>query len=84
VHNLKLNTNKTKILKFDRHADVLSVEYKDDKIKTSDETTFLGWKLDSGLSWNCHIDYLASGLSAFCHALRVIANSVGVGAAVAA
>ncbi|RVE54679.1 hypothetical protein evm_000800 [Chilo suppressalis] len=75
VNNLKLNSSKTKCVKFTlpnvRQVNT-SLKINDQPVELVDSTKFLGITLDSHLQWDPHIDALSSRLSSAAFAVKKI------------
>lgn len=83
MNNLKLNINKTYLLKYSlRKEPSLVMNYNDELLTSTDCTKFLGIVIDSQLSWKHHIEYLATKISSYTYALRTISRSVSQEAAI--
>lgn len=81
-NNLKLNIDKTNLLKFSlRKEPPLVVNLNNESLTSTDCTKFLGIMIDSQLNWKDHIEYLAPKISSFIYALRTISRSVSEEAA---
>lgn len=80
-HNLTLNLNKTNFLKFTDHEERCQITHQGNILTYIEDTSFLGWRVDSRLSWRQHVDFLATKLSSSCYALRMVARNVGISAA---
>jgi len=52
------------------------VKYEHKNISNSTETKFLGLIIDETLSWNQHIDQVATKLCSVCYALRNLKHAV--------
>jgi hypothetical protein len=72
---LTLNFDKTHYVEF-RSKNYYQVEtivrYEQKDISNSTETEFLGLIIDETLSWNQHIEQIATKLSSACYALRIL------------
>lgn len=81
-NDLKLNVKKTNLMSFGYfRQEPKVIKYKGDELTTVDHVRFLGVTLDCQLNWKNHIDNLSSKISSFSYALRVLASSVDIGAA---
>lgn len=85
-NNLKLNVNKTQIIKFSYlpQNDETILSYNNINISNSNSVKFLGITLDSRLDWKLHVESLTVNMSQYCYALRVVAHFVNVEAALSA
>lgn len=81
-NNLKLNINKTNFIKFTNNENTWQTSYHGNILTGAENASFLGWSIDSHLSWRQHVDFLANKLNSSCYALRMVARNVGVSAAV--
>lgn len=76
-NNLKLNVEKTKIIKFSLRAEKeIEINYNNSVLTSADNAKFLGVVLDGQLRWKAHIDDLCSRMSAFTYALRTISMMI--------
>lgn len=82
-HNLLLNVDKTKLIKFQYSKEQEShIFYNGIDIVTSVRSAcFLGIEVDYRLDWSQHIDTLASKISSYCFALKIIAINIDITAA---
>lgn len=83
-HGLELNISKTQLMLFNNSMQDVEIRCMGNVLTWSDEVSFLGMTLDPSLSWNCHVDHLASKLASFCYSLRVVAKCVSAEAALSA
>ena len=68
-----MNFNKTHYMEFktkNYHQVKTKVKYEHKNISNSTETKFLGLIINETLSWNQHIDQIATKLCSACYALR--------------
>lgn len=85
ANNLKLNVEKTQILIYgNRREHTLSFSYRNTQLMSVDAISFLGIKIDRRIDWKAHIEDLAGNMGRYCHALRVVVESVGGQAALTA
>ena len=83
-NNLKLNIEKTKIVKFSLRPEYeMNVNYDNSTLTSVSCAKFLGVVLDAQLNWKGHIDDLCSKISAFTYALRIIATLISTEAGMA-
>lgn len=83
-NNLKLNIEKTDLLKFSLKKELpLVINYGNQMLTSSEYTRFLGIVIDPQLNWRQHVQYLASKISSYTYALRVITKSINRAAAIA-
>ncbi|GJQ64973.1 hypothetical protein Trydic_g7138 [Trypoxylus dichotomus] len=81
-NNLKLNIQKTNIIKFTfRNNDTISIRFKDQHITSTNNVNFLGVLLDTALSWKDCKHVLTKKLAGMVYALRTISSEVNVEAA---
>jgi hypothetical protein len=76
---LTLNLNKTHCVEFrtkNYYQVKTTVKYEHRDISISTETKFLGLIIDKTLSWNQHIDHIATKLCSACYALRNLKHIV--------
>lgn len=83
-NDMKLNINKTQIMQFSYFKTNLQLSYQNDTLTTCQSSKFLGLHIDSQLNWKDHVEHLASKLSSFCYALRVISRTINIEAALSA
>jgi hypothetical protein len=72
---LVLNFNKTHCVEFrmkNYYEVKTKVTYDHINISNSTETKFLGLIIDETLSWNQHVDQIATNLCSVCYALRIL------------
>lgn len=80
--NLKLNKNKTKLIKFsNHHCENMILTNTTNTLTSANQLLFLGLQLDARLDWKSHIDRLIQNMSSYCFALKTIAKNVSVEAA---
>ena len=75
ANQLTLNYNKTNCLQFTNKNSSnynLKLHYQGNEVKSTLNTKFLGMIIDDCLSWNVHIDQIASKLNTACFAIRTI------------
>jgi len=78
-NSLILNFNKTHYVEFrtkNYYQVKTKVKYEHKNISNSTESKFLGLIIDKTLSWNQHIDHIATKLSSACYALRNLKHIV--------
>ena len=76
---LTLNLNKTHYIEFktkNYYQVQTKVQYEHKDISNSTETKFLGLIIDETLSWNQHIDWIATKLCSACYVLRNLIHIV--------
>lgn len=84
-NDLQLNITKTVCIQFGYYkSEELIINYNNSTLTTQNETKFLGVMIDSQLNWKSHINYLASKISSFNYALRIISQSVTIKASLCA
>lgn len=79
ANNLKLNINKTKIIKFSYpliDEDPLTLHINNFTIKTVESANLLGVELDRRLDWRSHVDKIGKKISSFAYALKVLSCTV--------
>ncbi|XP_048480984.1 uncharacterized protein LOC125489344 [Plutella xylostella] len=79
INGLALNPKKTHLLHFNlagRRGRPLQVTLENETLSQVNETCFLGFRLDSGLFWDAHIDWLCGRLGGACFALSRLAATV--------
>ncbi|CAG9114812.1 unnamed protein product [Plutella xylostella] len=79
INGLALNPKKTHLLHFNlagRRGRPLQVILENETLSQVNETCFLGFRLDSGLFWDAHIDWLCGRLGGACFALSRLAATV--------
>lgn len=84
-NNLLLNVEKTKILMFGAGRQrELGIEFGGGEINPAADLAFLGVTLDERLDWKAHVDLVAGSVARYCYAISIIANNIGVSAALSA
>lgn len=76
-NDLNVNISKTTYMQFlnkNGSKRPLTVLYKDDVIKESDQTTFLGFTLDNKFHWSDHIDKICVKINSYAYALWKLAK----------
>jgi len=76
---LKLNINKTHYVEFrmkNYYQVKTKVKYEHKNISNSTETKFLGLIIDETVSWNQHIDQIATKLCSTCYASRNLKHTL--------
>lgn len=87
MNNLKVNLNKTNYMQFhtDRgNSQNLSIFSENDPIEEVHHTRFLGIIIDCYCNWQKQVDNVCSRISSFIYALRRIARTVSIQAALVA
>lgn len=75
--NLKLNINKTQLINFSyKKKDQLVLSNGNQTLKSTDTIMFLGIGVDSRLDWKFHIDNLASHMSKYVYALKILSQQI--------
>jgi len=72
---LSLNINKTSLLHFRSNCNIdntLEINYMNTTITNIPSVKFLGLLVDNTLSWDRHINHIASKLSSACYAVRTL------------
>ena len=77
-HNLKLNADKTQIIKFSNKKSNSDNVYTNGVIslQSVNNTSFLEIKIDSRLDWKYHIEYLTTNMARYCYALKIISQNI--------
>jgi hypothetical protein len=76
-NNLKINLDKTKIMKFQQRTvrvPPLNINYLGKPVGETKTTKFLGLHIDNDLKWKSHIDHICNKLSSYSFALRQLRN----------
>ncbi|CAG9132454.1 unnamed protein product [Plutella xylostella] len=79
ANGLALNPKKTQVMLFNlagRRSRPLQVKVGSEDLFQVDTSCFLGFKVDCGLSWSDHIDWLCGRLGGACFALQRLAGTV--------
>ncbi|CAG9111387.1 unnamed protein product [Plutella xylostella] len=79
ANGLALNPKKTQVMLFNlagRRSRPLQVKVGSEDLSQVYTSCFLGFKVDSGLSWSDHIDWLCGRLGGACFALQRLAGTV--------
>lgn len=84
TNSMSLNMQKTSIVLFSHYKQKLEITYNNTILTGMEQTTFLGLKVDSQLNWKSHVSYLASKISSFNYALRIVSQYVDVHASLSA
>lgn len=75
--NLKLNVNKTQLINFSYKKNEQLILSNGTQILSSTENVmFLGIGVDSRLDWKYHIDLLASNMSKYAYALKILSQQI--------
>lgn len=79
-NNLKLNVDKTKLIRFTYplvESDPLVLDFDSVTLRSGDSARLLGVEIDRRLDWRPHIDRLGRKMASFAYALRTLSYSVG-------
>lgn len=78
--NLKLNTDKTQVIKFSNRISNNDTIFTNGitSLTPVKNTSFLGIKIDSRLDWKYHIEYLSSNMAKYCYALKIISQNINI------
>lgn len=82
-NNLKLNVDKTSIIKFDYKDSGMVLSLSNDSA-CERSALFLGMTIDSRLDWREHVSVMSNSLSRYCYAIGTVADMVGRDAALIA